>query len=184
MEKIRQRIDSSGLDTFRREAAAYMRGESDAAAYYGTVASLGLSSLVPDMAALLPDQTKRAALLSMHSAAHAANGSSTAAATADADGFPSLGPAAANGSRAEDGAAAGRKKGGWGEEGAQVRAAEADRRRPAGDAGVDGHRWGGRMRSRSRRTHGARAGRLSRRVEAEARSRAGSGASRGSWQPR
>ena len=119
MDKIRQRVDNGGLDSFRREAAAYMRGDSDAAAYYGTVASLGLSGLVPDMAALLPDPGKRAALLSMHSAAqspgsaaHAANGGGAAQGAADADGFPSLGAAAASGSRAEDGAAAAKRKGG------------------------------------------------------------------------
>ena len=52
-------MDQAGLDAFRREAAAYMRGETDAATYCGTVASLGLGSLVPDMAALLPDPRQR-----------------------------------------------------------------------------------------------------------------------------
>jgi hypothetical protein len=69
LQKIRTRLDEDGLNAFRREAAAYMRGSVDAASYYAAVSSLGLSSLVPEMAALLPDPDKRAQLLSMHSAA-------------------------------------------------------------------------------------------------------------------
>ncbi|CAL8461904.1 g1435 [Coccomyxa elongata] len=69
MERIRGQLNEEDLGTFRSHAAAYMRGDRDAESYYMVVASLGLASLVPDMAALLPDPLKRGELLSLHSAA-------------------------------------------------------------------------------------------------------------------
>ena len=80
MERIRGQLDEEDLGTFRSHAAAYMRGDTDAESYYVTVASLGLASLVPDMAALLPDPLKRGELLSLHSAAAASPSDAAAAA--------------------------------------------------------------------------------------------------------
>lgn len=82
MEKVRARLDSAELDTFRIHAAAYMRGDTDAQSYYAVVASLGLGPLVPEMAALLPDGHKRAELLSLHVAAATSPAGAAAAAMA------------------------------------------------------------------------------------------------------
>jgi hypothetical protein len=108
MERIRERVDGAGLDAFRREAAGFMRGDTDVLAYYGTVASLGLAPLVPDMAALLPDPGKAAALLSVHDAAK--TGALDGAASSGADGFPALEGGSGSGRGAlEKGPSAGKK---------------------------------------------------------------------------
>lgn len=106
LDKIRARLSADELDAFRRQAAAYMRGSIDACEYYTTVDSLGLHSLVPEMAALLPDPGKRDMLLFVYSsvqetAAEAARSNSSspssqqtrvqpAASASAADEFPEL----------------------------------------------------------------------------------------------
>lgn len=43
-----------------------MRGAAAADAYHAEVVSLGLAALLPDLAALCPDEAKRNALLEVH----------------------------------------------------------------------------------------------------------------------
>ena len=51
------------MDSFRALASRYARGETPASAVAAAVAELGLSALLPEMAALLPDADAREALL-------------------------------------------------------------------------------------------------------------------------
>jgi hypothetical protein len=66
LDKVRARCDAAALDTFRREAHAYVAGGTPAAAYHAAVVGLGLGPLVPEMAALLTDAPRRNALLAEH----------------------------------------------------------------------------------------------------------------------
>ena len=69
MEKVKRQLDARRFSEFRQSIAAFMRGDADARAYHKTVETLGLAHLVPEMASLLPDPSKRAALLGAHEAA-------------------------------------------------------------------------------------------------------------------
>ena len=72
MKRIKAQLSEEQLDQFRAEASSFLQGGIGAAAYHELVVSLGLGSLVPEMAALLPDPDRRAELLSVHSAAQQA----------------------------------------------------------------------------------------------------------------
>lgn len=69
LEKVKRQLDAKRFVEFRQSVAAFMRGETDARAYHKIVEALGLAHLVPEMASLLPEPSKRAALLSAHEAA-------------------------------------------------------------------------------------------------------------------
>lgn len=69
VEKVKKQLDAKRFADFRQSIAAFMRGDADASAYHKRVESLGLSHLVSEMASLLPDPSKRAALLAAHEAA-------------------------------------------------------------------------------------------------------------------
>lgn len=68
VEKVKKQLDAKRFADFRQSIAAFMRGDADANAYHKRVQSLGLTHLVPEMASLLPDPSKRAALLAAHEA--------------------------------------------------------------------------------------------------------------------
>ena len=70
---MKLQLDADGFTAFRQEAGRYMRSELSAGNYHSKVVGLGLASLVPEMAALLPDATKRAELLSVHERAFSSN---------------------------------------------------------------------------------------------------------------
>ena len=72
MKKIKAQLSEEQLDQFRAEASKFLVGFTGASAYHGLVVSLGLGSMVPEMAALLPDPERRAQLLSVHSTAQQA----------------------------------------------------------------------------------------------------------------
>ncbi|CAK0783675.1 hypothetical protein CVIRNUC_006874 [Coccomyxa viridis] len=72
MKRIKTQLSEEQLDQFRAEASSFLQGGIGASAYHELVVSLGLGSLVPEMAALLPDPDRRAELLSVHSAAQQA----------------------------------------------------------------------------------------------------------------
>lgn len=69
LEKVKRQLDAKRFMEFRQSVAAFMRGETDATVYHKIVETLGLAHLVPEMASLLPEPSKRAALLSAHEAA-------------------------------------------------------------------------------------------------------------------
>ena len=54
---------------FKQQSALFMRGEATAQAFHSQVVALGLAALLPDLAALCPDATKRSHLLEAHRAA-------------------------------------------------------------------------------------------------------------------
>lgn len=72
LKKIKAQLSEEQLHSFRREASSFLQGTTDAQSYLRLVVSLGLGSMVPEMAALLPDEDRRAELLSAHSAAQRA----------------------------------------------------------------------------------------------------------------
>ena len=72
LKKIKAQLNEEQLHSFRREASSFLQGTTDAQSYLRLVVSLGLGSMVPEMAALLPDEDRRAKLLSAHSAAQRA----------------------------------------------------------------------------------------------------------------
>ena len=69
LRKVKAQLSEEQLDEFRREASSFLQGATDGLTYYSLVVSLGLGAMVPEMAALLPDEDRRAELLSAHSAA-------------------------------------------------------------------------------------------------------------------
>ncbi len=68
LRKVKAQLSEEQLDEFRREASNFLQGATDGPTYYRLVVSLGLGAMVPEMAALLPDEDRRAELLSAHSA--------------------------------------------------------------------------------------------------------------------
>lgn len=66
IEKIKRQLGPIMFTEFRQEAGKFMSGAIDAETYHREVASLGLASLIPEMASLLPEPLKRAELLSVH----------------------------------------------------------------------------------------------------------------------
>ncbi|KAK9834275.1 hypothetical protein WJX81_002678 [Elliptochloris bilobata] len=66
MDKVRARVGEAGEASLRCEAARYVHGESSASAYHAHAVLLGLASLVPEMAALLPNAGRREGLLEEH----------------------------------------------------------------------------------------------------------------------
>ena len=69
LKKVKAQLSEEQLDEFRREASNFLQGGTDGPSYYSLVVSLGLGAMVPEMAALLPHEDRRAELLSAHSAA-------------------------------------------------------------------------------------------------------------------
>ena len=74
IEKVKRQLDARRFAEFRQEAAKFLHGEINAEAYHQHVCALGLFSLVPEMASLLPDPMKRAELLSVHEASSSSGG--------------------------------------------------------------------------------------------------------------
>ena len=72
LKQIKAQLSEEQLTDFRREASNFLQGDIDAPSYHELVVSLGLGAMVPEMAALLPDEDRRAELLSAHSAAQQA----------------------------------------------------------------------------------------------------------------
>lgn len=65
-DKVRQRLSPDDFVLFRQKSSLYMRGAAAADAYHAEVVGLGLAALLPDLAALCPDENKRNALLEVH----------------------------------------------------------------------------------------------------------------------
>lgn len=65
-DKVRQRLTPEDFALFKQKSSLYMRGAAAADAYHAEVVALGLAALLPDLAALCPDQAKRNALLEVH----------------------------------------------------------------------------------------------------------------------
>ena len=68
IEKVKKQLSTQKFGEFRQSVGAFMRGEQDGQHYHAVVVSLGLSHLIPEMASLLTDPLKRAAVLSVHEA--------------------------------------------------------------------------------------------------------------------
>ena len=66
LDKVKKQLSTAKFGEFRVSVGSFMRGHTDAQQYHAIVESLGLSHLIPEMASLLPDPTKRAELLSVH----------------------------------------------------------------------------------------------------------------------
>lgn len=70
ISKIKTRLgDGDRFAEFRRQSAAWVKGELSSQAYHAAVASLGLASVVPELASTCPDEAKREELLAVHVAA-------------------------------------------------------------------------------------------------------------------
>ena len=67
MERVRQRLDADKFAVFKQQAGQFTRGGLSPPDFHAKLVTLGLAGLVPDMAALLPDASKRASLLAVHS---------------------------------------------------------------------------------------------------------------------
>lgn len=74
IDKVRQRVSPEDFMQFKQQSALFMRGEAGAPAFHTQVVALGLAPLLPDLAALCPDPTKRSDLLEAHRAAFINNG--------------------------------------------------------------------------------------------------------------
>ena len=68
IDKVRQRVSSEDFSHFKQQSALFMQGNATAKEFHTQVVSLGLASLLPDLAALCPDGTKRTHLLEVHRA--------------------------------------------------------------------------------------------------------------------
>lgn len=66
IDKVRQRVSPEDFAHFKQQSGLFMRGEASAQAFHSQVVSLGLAALLPDLAALCPDATKRTDLLEVH----------------------------------------------------------------------------------------------------------------------
>ena len=66
IDKVRQRVSPEDFIHFKQQSGLFMRGEASAQAFHIQVVSLGLAALLPDLAALCPDATKRTDLLEVH----------------------------------------------------------------------------------------------------------------------
>lgn len=74
IDKVRQRVSPEDFIHFKQQSGLFMRGEANAQAFHSQVVSLGLAALLPDLAALCPDATKRTDLLEVHRAAFVKEG--------------------------------------------------------------------------------------------------------------
>ena len=68
IERVRQKLDADAFAQFKQHTAQFARGSLSPPDVHMQLVSLGLAGLIPDMAALLPDASKRASLLAVHSA--------------------------------------------------------------------------------------------------------------------
>ncbi|KAK9858006.1 hypothetical protein WJX84_008852, partial [Apatococcus fuscideae] len=68
IERVRQKLDAEAFAQFKQHTAQFARGSLSPPDFHTQLVSLGLAGLIPDMAALLPDASKRASLLAVHSA--------------------------------------------------------------------------------------------------------------------
>ena len=66
LSKIRQRVSEEAYAEITAAAGQFMQGSLPARAFFGRMQHHSISSLVPDMAALLQDTAKREALLSTY----------------------------------------------------------------------------------------------------------------------
>lgn len=70
VDKIKKRLgNDDAFAEFRQRSAAWVKGEIDPEAYHAAVASMGLVSLVPELASTCPDAEKRTELLRVHATA-------------------------------------------------------------------------------------------------------------------
>ena len=74
IDKARQRVSPEDFIQFRQQSGLFVRGEASAQAFHSQVVSLGLAALLPDLAALCPDATKRTDLLEVHKTTFAKGG--------------------------------------------------------------------------------------------------------------
>ena len=74
IDQVRQRVSPEDFTQFRQQSGLFMRGEASAQAFHHQVVSLGLAALLPDLAALCPDATKRTDLLQVHKTTFAKEG--------------------------------------------------------------------------------------------------------------
>lgn len=72
--KIKARLGSDEVkfSEFKSKSAAWVKGEITSKAYHSAVSSLGLVSVVPELASTCPDASKRDELLAVHTSAFAA----------------------------------------------------------------------------------------------------------------
>eukprot|EP00878_Enallax_costatus_P026351 GHUV01028280.1.p1 GENE.GHUV01028280.1~~GHUV01028280.1.p1 ORF type:complete len:820 (+),score=339.54 GHUV01028280.1:679-3138(+) len=66
IERCKAALSEEGFQDFRQQSAAFMQGAMSAEDYHSHVVQLGLASLVPQLAALCPDEDKRSALVAAH----------------------------------------------------------------------------------------------------------------------
>ncbi len=69
--KIKARLgsDEAKFTEFKNKSAAWVKGEINSKAYHSAVSSLGLVSIVPELASTCPDASKRDELLAVHTSA-------------------------------------------------------------------------------------------------------------------
>lgn len=66
IDKVRQRVSPEDFNQFKHQSGLFMRGDASADDFHAQVVSLSLSALLPELAALCPDPTKRSDLLEVH----------------------------------------------------------------------------------------------------------------------
>ena len=66
IEKARQQLSMADFSAFKQDSGQFMAGRLPAATLHSRIQALGMSSLVPDLAALCPDAQKRKELLQVH----------------------------------------------------------------------------------------------------------------------
>lgn len=71
LDKVRRQLDEEALADFKAQSALFFQGQRDTQNYLEYVVSLGLATLVPEIASLMPDADKRSSLLSAYKAAFA-----------------------------------------------------------------------------------------------------------------
>jgi hypothetical protein len=70
IEKIKLRLgDDDSLSEFRKQSSLWLQGKISSSAYHAAIASLGLVSIVSELAATCPDNSKRMDLLDYHASA-------------------------------------------------------------------------------------------------------------------
>uniref|UniRef100_A0A383VLU4 RING-type E3 ubiquitin transferase n=1 Tax=Tetradesmus obliquus TaxID=3088 RepID=A0A383VLU4_TETOB len=66
IERCKALLSEAGFKAFREQSGAFMQGGVTAGKYHSHCVELGLTSLVPQLAALCPDADKRGALIAAH----------------------------------------------------------------------------------------------------------------------
>jgi hypothetical protein len=66
LDKVRARLDSDAFKAFKADAVNYSNGTVSAEDFHDHVVQAGLATLVPEMAALLPDKQRKDHLLNVH----------------------------------------------------------------------------------------------------------------------